>query len=188
MALHLLCRPNAGKEEPILRSEIASIRKLLAEGALAEIYTFLGWLINTRAFIIALPKEKWTQWLKSIVELLNKKEAHYEELATLVGRLDHVCYIIPAARHFMSRLRLATAIADNFTVSKLSHEVKLDLKLWIEFLGKARDGISTNNVIFRSPTSVPITDACEIGIGGHCPQNNILWRYKFSTEQRSPSH
>jgi hypothetical protein len=184
MALHLLCRPLAGLEEPIMRSEIASIRKLLAEGALSEIYTFLGWLINTRAFLVALPHEKWKNWSQSIEHLLTQDVASYNELATLLGRLEHVCFIIPAARHFMNRLRRSTSDADTFRVTKLSKEVKLDLKLWIQFLQKAEGGISINNIIFRSPTSVPITDASETGIGGHCPQNNILWRYKFTIEEQ----
>ena len=92
MALHLLCRPHAGKDEPILRSEIASIRKLLAEGALAEIYIFLGWLINTRAFLIALPNEKWANWSKSINQLLRQDKASYASSQFqnfLATRSDH---------------------------------------------------------------------------------------------------
>ena len=184
MALHLLCRPHAGHDEPISRSHIASVRKLLAEGGLAEIYTFLGWLINTRLFTIALPKDKWTAWLRSIVDLLNKADSDFKELSTLVGRLEHVCYIIPAARHFMNRLRATATIADKFRKATLSNEVKLDLKLWIDFLSKAKEGISINNVVFRSPTSIPLTDASEIGIGGYCLQNNTLWRYEFTPDEQ----
>lgn len=77
-------------------------------------------------------------------------------------------------------------IADNYRVASLSKEVKLDLKLWIKFLSKAHDGISINNVVFRSPTSIPLTDASETGIGGYSLQHNILWRYEFTIdEQRS---
>ncbi len=184
MALHLLCRPHAGDDEPILRSHIASIRKLLAEGALAEIYIFLGWQINTRLLRIALPSEKWSVWLKSIVQLLHKDKASYDELSTLVGRLEHVCYIIPSARHFMNRLRFASMIADSYRVASLSNEVKLDLRLWIKFLSKAHEGISINNVVFRSPTSIPQSDASETGIGGYSLQHNKLWRYQFTIEEQ----
>jgi len=184
MALHLICRPHAGDDEPIHRSHIASIRKLLAEGGLAETYTFLGWLINTRLLTIALPREKWSVWLKSVVQLLQKDKASFDELSTLVGRLEHVCYIIPSARHFMNRLRLASMIADTYRVASLSNEVKLDLKLWIKFLSKAHEGISINNVVFRSPTSIPLSDASETGIGGYSLQHNILWRYEFTIEEQ----
>ena len=52
----------------------------------------------------------------------------------------------------MNRLRRTTPVADIHRVSKLSNEVKLDLKLWIEFLKKAEDSTSINYVIFHPPT------------------------------------
>ena len=39
-------------------------------------------------------------------------------------------------------------------------------------------------MIFRQPTSVPLTDACEIGIGGYTLTSNKLWRYQFSIEEQ----
>ncbi|KAL7525801.1 hypothetical protein ACHAXR_002849, partial [Thalassiosira sp. AJA248-18] len=53
MALFLIFRPLAHLLEPIKRPDPASIRKMIAEGGLKELITFLGWLINTRAFEIA---------------------------------------------------------------------------------------------------------------------------------------
>jgi hypothetical protein len=85
-ALHLQFRPNAGQLEPILRPEAASRRKLLGEGGMAELIIFLGWLLNTRAFMIPLPKEKAKAWSESIQRLIDKIcPIHYQELATLVG-------------------------------------------------------------------------------------------------------
>ncbi|KAL7504543.1 hypothetical protein ACHAXN_002172, partial [Cyclotella atomus] len=55
MALHLQFRPHSGKLEPIKRPQTASVRKLQAEGGLAETITYLGWLINTRSLTISLP-------------------------------------------------------------------------------------------------------------------------------------
>ena len=58
MTLFLIFRPLAGLFEPIKRPDPASIRKMLAEGGLKEIITFLGWIINTRLLIIALTTKK----------------------------------------------------------------------------------------------------------------------------------
>ena len=54
MALFLIFRPLSNLLEPLPRPDPASIRKMLAEGGLREIITFLGWFINTRLFTIAL--------------------------------------------------------------------------------------------------------------------------------------
>jgi hypothetical protein len=101
MALHLQFRPHAGNKEPIQRSETASRRKLIAEGGLTESLTYLGWRINSRTLEISLPKEKAIAWTKAIkIMLQNCKRHKYKELATLVGRINHVAYIIPQARAF----------------------------------------------------------------------------------------
>ena len=182
-ALHLTFRPNEGDNEPVPRPPAASVRKLKAEGTLRETIVFLGWFIDTRKFIICLPNEKATAWIKSIVELINKDEANYGELATLVGRLNHVAFIIPSARHFLNRIRLAQDEADKTKITPITQEVKKDLRLWIDFISNAKQGISINRIVFRTPTSIVLTDASELGIGGYCLQSNILWRYMFTAEE-----
>lgn len=182
-ALHLTFRPNEGDNEPVPRPPVASVRKLKAEGTLREIIVFLGWFINTRKFIICLPNEKATSWIRSIVELMNKDKADYDELATTVGRLNHVAFVIPSARHFLNRIRLAQDRADKATFAPITKEVKEDLKLWLDFINNARAGISINRIVFRKPTSIVLTDASELGIGGYCLQSNRLWRLKFTPEE-----
>ena len=81
MALFLIFRPLTGLLEPIKRPDPASIRKMMAEGGLSEIITFLGWLIDTRSFTIALSIEKWVAWSQSI-RLQRKVMAQGEFLAT----------------------------------------------------------------------------------------------------------
>ncbi|KAL7523086.1 hypothetical protein ACHAWF_000360, partial [Thalassiosira exigua] len=112
MSLFLTCRPLDLENEPIDRSPITSVRKLLAEGGLIEILIFLGWLINTRLFTIGLPTEKATAWKKSIHDIIKKKLATYDSLKTIEGQLEHTCFVIPPARHFMNRLRRLKDKAD----------------------------------------------------------------------------
>ena len=73
MALHLQFRPNAGSDEPIERAEMASMPKLKAEAFLTELIIFLGWLINTRTFQIALPDNKYKAWSAQIEEIIKSK-------------------------------------------------------------------------------------------------------------------
>ena len=75
MALFLIFCPLCALLEPLPRPDPASIRKMLAEGGLKEIVIFLGWLINTRSFTIALPPEKATAWKNEIRTMLNRKRA-----------------------------------------------------------------------------------------------------------------
>eukprot|EP00956_Cyclotella_meneghiniana_P041032 scaffold212472_cov70-Cyclotella_meneghiniana.AAC.2 len=186
MALHLQFRPHKGSEEPIKRPEAASERKLQAEGGLTEIITFLGWSINTRRFTIALPIEKAKAWSRAIESAIhsNAKLTH-QTLATLVGRVNHVAYIIPQARHFINRIRKDEAKAQKHRAVHISPETKRDLQLWIKFIEYAKEGISINSVIFRTPTSISISDACETGMGGYNPLNGKMWRYKFTTEEQT---
>ena len=181
MALHLQFRPHSGTDEPIKRPEAASERKLQAEGGLVESITFLGWTIDTRKFTISLPAEKAKAWSSSIESLISytNKVAH-QTLATLVGRLNHVAFIIPQARHFINRIRRDELRAATHRAVRLTQETKSDLKLWLKFITYAKEGISINSVIFRTPTSLSISDACETGMGGYDPISGIMWRHEFT--------
>ena len=185
MALHLQFRPHGGNKEPIKRPEAASERKLQAEGGLTEVITFLGWTINTRDFTICLPVEKakaWSKAIKSHIE--SKSKITHQTLATLVGRINHVAYIIPQARHFINRIRRDEQRAQRHRAVYLSTETKKDLKLWLKLIDYAKKGISINSVIFRTPTSISISDACETGMGGYNPLNGKMWRYEFTKEEQ----
>lgn len=180
MALHLVFRPNAGDDEPITRAEMASIPKLKAEAYLTETLIMLGWRIDTRAFTISLPNDKYTAWKKQIKEVILSTKVTYKEASSLVGRLEHVAFIIPAARHFMNRLRRICERADKYRSAKVTLEAKKDLLLWIKFLTQANNGISINNVISREVTSKSLSDSCEMGIGGYGYDSGIAWRYQLS--------
>ena len=54
IALFLIFCPLAGIFEPTKHPDPASTRKIIAEGGLNKIITFLGWLINTRSLTVVL--------------------------------------------------------------------------------------------------------------------------------------
>jgi hypothetical protein len=65
----------------------------------------LRWLLDTRQLLISLTLDKHSEWATAITIILITESYGYDDLETLVGRLNHVCFVIPFARHFMSRLR-----------------------------------------------------------------------------------
>ena len=100
---------NATREWELVRVTGPSlIRKMIAEGGLKEVITltFLGWRINIRLFNIALPREKVTAWTAEIKAMQkNRKRDTLKDLPILIGKLNHVCFIIPDARNFMNNLK-----------------------------------------------------------------------------------
>ncbi len=80
--------------ESNVRSATISIRKLLGEGQPAETKIILGWLINSHALTICLPPAKHLAWTSKIQCLLAQGHTSKPDLETLIGRLNHVSYII----------------------------------------------------------------------------------------------
>lgn len=183
MASHLVFHP-LNLDEPIQRPDAQSLRKLEAEGQLRETLVFLGWLIDSRALTIALPKEKTFAWIESIKKAITARSISFTNTQTLVGRLNHVGYIIPNARHFLNRIRRLEYVADKFGSAKIDKETILDLELWITLLQRAKRGMSINSVVFRTPTTVTLSDSCEFGMGGYCLKTGRAWRYRFTKGER----
>lgn len=78
----------------------------MGEGTPSERKTVLGWLICTRALRIFLPEEKarfWTHEIKTIIKSSSCIKA--KELEKLIGKLNHLGFVIPQARYFLNRIR-----------------------------------------------------------------------------------
>ena len=132
------------QSEPIPRKAIISPNKLKAEGAIEERKLLLGWLLDTRHLLISLPDDKLKAWSKDIKSLLGTKQATHPLLDKLVGRLNHVGYIIPTARHFLSRIRKLKTKAKFKRQVSIPALVLANLELWLTFLSSANRGISMN--------------------------------------------
>ena len=125
-----------------------------AEGGLEEEKIILGWYFNTRLLLISLPKNKYINWSKQILDILSNGRVKAEELEILIGRLNHAAQIIPLlAHHFLSQLRFALSKARNkWVFIPISKRLEHDLELWLKFLRDAFEGISMNLLTFRQPT------------------------------------
>ena len=92
--------------EEIIRDTILSLRKLLGEGQLFETKTLLGWLVDTRRFIISLDQDKFLRWNQEIEKLFNPTTpVSSETLESLLGKINHVGFIILLIRYILTDLR-----------------------------------------------------------------------------------
>ena len=169
LAMHVTSRPHAGDDvEPIVRRPILSIPKLLAEGSPAEVQNVLGWRVDTRRLLIALPDDKYDAWVGDLTAIETAGRCSFKELDRIVGRLNHSSYVVPVTRNFLGRLRslLSPRRRDDYVV-KLGKEDLADVALWKTILARANQGISMNLIAAREPDRVCWSDACPLGIGGY---------------------
>ena len=168
-------------EEPLPRDRCLSLSKFLAEATPEEKKVVLGWLLNTRDLTIALPPEKVAGWTKSIQDIIDKKSATYGELRSLIGRLNHVGYVVPGARHFLGNLRKLESITKSRPSGRVSirPSVQDDLELWKDILQYAGEGMSMNLLTTRSPNHWWRSDACEHGIGGYNLKTGRAWQWEI---------
>ena len=82
---------------------------------------------------------------------------------TLIGSLNHCCFIIPLAHHVIRTLRNLRD-RSHHTASLRPIEIKY-LNLWLQFLGQANNGLSINNIVYRQPTHIRWDNSFPIGIG-----------------------
>ena len=173
-------------DEPLPRDPCLSLSKFLAEATPEETKVILGWLLNTRDLTIALPPEKVTGWTKAIQDIIDKGSATYGELRSLIGRLNHVGYVVPGARHFLGNLRKLESISQTRYSKRISlkQSVKADLELWKEILQYAGEGMSLNLLTTRSPNHWWRSDACEHGIGGYNLKTGQAWQWEIPEDLR----
>jgi hypothetical protein len=179
LAIHVTSRPHMGPAEPVKRRGLLSAPKLEAEGTPAEEQIVLGWLLDTRRLLILLPFDKYEAWSSDLQTILLDKRVTYGELESTLGRLNHVGYIIPLARHFLNKLRLRIRQRrhKHQHISLNSEELE-DLDLWCFFLSAARTGISLNRVTTRKPSKICWSDSCPYGIGGFLLSGRA-WRIRI---------
>jgi hypothetical protein len=105
LTIHVTSRPHAGDDaEPVPLRPLLSNEKLLAEGAPVEVQVVLGWKLDCRPLLAALSSDKFDAWTTDINSTISRQHCYRKDLETIVGRLNHVSFIIPLARHFLSRL------------------------------------------------------------------------------------
>ena len=172
LAVHVMSRPHAGDEtEPVPRKPLLGPDKLEAEGRSAERQIVLGWEIRTRDLMVALPYDKHLAWRGDLVAMIQAGKSSRKELESMIGRLNHASFVIPLSRHFLNEIRrkcerIPIHHAARQTV-RFSENDLADLRLWLHFLDRAREGISINILTVRTPTRMAWSDSCPFGLGGY---------------------
>jgi hypothetical protein len=184
LAIHVTSRPHAGESEPIKRRPLLSPEKLMAEGLPVERQSVLGWTIDTRRLLVVLPQDKFLAWSGDLRETISSRRISNEGLLSLIGRLNHVSFLIPLSRHFLTRLRrrLSTQRHGRQQISLSDEEIN-DLALWLDFLASASHGISMNRITHRRPSQLGWSDSCTFGLGGFT-FSGTAWRIRIP--QSSP--
>ena len=80
-----------------------------------------------------------------------------------MGQLNHTAYVLPNARHFLSRIRVGLGLTternrNRRRTLKISPEAMEDLALWEEYLTNAHSGVSLNLLVTREPDKVCWSD------------------------------
>jgi hypothetical protein len=106
---------------------------------------------------------KYEEWSSDIRKMITSKSSKGDKLRNTIGRLNHVGFIIPAARHFLGRLRhFEEHSYPTIEVSRrIPRTVRDDLTLWLDFLEQAHRGVSLNILTIREPTTLYRADACK---------------------------
>jgi hypothetical protein len=168
LAVHTTRRPHAGPHEPVPRRNILGDAKLLAKGTPDELQIVLGWPLRKSQLLIPLPNDKFDAWSHDLQTMIKLGKSTFVNLETCLGRLNHSAFVIPLARHFLSRLRNRVEQKRHKAQSlTLSDEEIHDLRLWVRFLHTAHLGLSMNRITIREPTRLCMSDACPWGIAGY---------------------
>ncbi len=93
-------------------------------------------------------------------------------LELMIGRMEHVGFVIPWVRHFLSRLRSLLAQAQNKRTISIDEKCMRDLELIQGILNKAKHGIDMNSLAFWSPNHFYYSDSCPANLGGYSNQGH----------------
>jgi hypothetical protein len=89
LALHIVGRPqDPNRRESSPRDDILAIPKFLVEAKPSERKVILlGWIVNTRKFLVALPQDKFKRWTKLVDNIMRRHKSPIpaKELETLMG-------------------------------------------------------------------------------------------------------
>ena len=96
---------------------------------------FLGIILDTVHLEARLPQDKLDKCRSLVWEYLLKQKVTLKQLQSLIGLLNHACYVVVYARAFLRRLiDLTIGITKPHHHTRLTQQVKLDLRVWQEFL------------------------------------------------------
>lgn len=96
---------------------------------------FLGIILDTVNLEARLPQDKLDKCRSLVCEFLLKQKVTLRHLQSLIGLLNHACSVVVYGRGFLRRLiDLTIGVTKPHHHIRLTQQVKLDLRVWQEFL------------------------------------------------------
>ena len=173
-----------------IHNEPASVKKLKkGDGTWATIKIILGWLIDTIAQTIQLPKHRSDRLVAMLESLDGRKRVCTSDWHKILGELRSMSLAVPGARGLFS------ALQTGFQQKEAKHRIRIDRNMRTQlddFKNLARDLHSrpTNlaEIIPDVPSGIGAVDASGHGMGGvlFCPgAPPLLWREAFDNRIRN---
>ena len=104
--------------------------------------TFLGFVIDTRAFQISLPDDKLDRLQETIALWQGRRGCTRRELESLLGRLSHAAFAIRPGRLFLRQLfALLPCAPQPYHHIRFNLAIRADLLWWV-FLLREWNGVS----------------------------------------------
>ena len=101
----------------------------------SSVLCFAGIELDTDKTEARLPEEKLRKCVALINEFLRRKKVSLKELQSLIGLLNFTCSVVIPGRTFLRRMiNLTVGVNRPTHLIRLIRIVKVDLKLWLEFL------------------------------------------------------
>ena len=159
-------RPNDGQDDPSIRHEPISAKKLdKGDACWSTRKVILGWLIDTLQGTIELPPHRQDRLNVLLQTALTRKRITMKEWRRILGELRSMVLGIPGGRGLLSQLQLVLQRAKNHRIHihrEAQHQL-LDLQLLAHDLANRPTRIA--EVLPQQPTYVGCCDAAKAGHG-----------------------
>ena len=180
-------RPNDGQDDPSIRREPISAKKLdKGDACWSTRKVILGWLIDTLQGTIELPPHRRDRLNVLLQTALTRKRITMKEWRRILRELRSMVLGIPGGRGLLSQLQLVLQRAKNHRIhihKEAQHQL-LDLQLLAHDLANRPTRIG--EVLRQQPTYVGCCDAAKSGMGGvwlpsaqHPLHPPYVWRSPF---------
>jgi hypothetical protein len=148
--------------------------KLVVKDRPAKAQIVLGWTLNMRSLLVILPFDKFEAWSRDLKAIIADRKGTFEQLKTMIGRLNHAACIIPLSQRLRLQVRKHKKQLRSLNQAKID-----DFDLWVSFLSQAQAGSSMNQMTIQWPSKICWLDSCPFGIG-RFPLSGQAWTLRMS--------
>ena len=127
--------------------------------------TFLGIEVNTLLMTLSIPKDKWEEIRKTLLEWNLKDTASLKETQSLAGLLNFACKCVQSGRVYLSRILNFLRTFKRGESKEVPQNVRDDVQWWLQFAKKFNRVSLIQEVDFSNPDVIIGSDSCLTGGG-----------------------